>query len=139
MKESEFQKWILDAFDGDRNVKMFRRNVGAIRPERRDGKKGFIRFAEAGQSDLYGWIIEHHCPFCNRVQHGTHFEIEVKSEKGKLTEAQEKWIDFVLETNGIAFVIYPEKNDPIGLRDRILKKMFEMKCPQCVSKSKLNP
>ena len=137
MKESEFQKWILQAFNGDRNIKMFRRNVGAVRTEQSNGKKGFIRFAEAGQSDLWGWIDEHRCPFCNRRLFGTHFEIEVKNEKGKLTNAQRDWLEFVAEHCGIALEVHPEPNDPIGLRERILKMLIGQKCPVCVEKETL--
>ena len=133
MPESEFQKHILAAFDGDRNIKMFRRNIGGLTKE--NGQ--FIRFGQAGQSDLYGWIVEHRCPFCNRVQYATHFEIEVKSDKGTPTAAQLAWLNMVAENNGIAILIHPEKNDPIGLRERILKMMLGQKCPQCESKSQL--
>jgi len=56
MIESTFLKWILEAFEYDRNIFMFRRNVGAAKYEKANGKKGFIRFAEAGQSDLWGWM-----------------------------------------------------------------------------------
>ena len=118
---------------------MFRRNVGAIRTERSNGKKGFIRFAEAGQSDLYGWIVEHRCPSCNRVQWATHFEIEVKSENGKPTKTQLEWLAMVARNNGIAVLVYPEPSDPVGLHERILKLLVEQKCPDCVEKSKLNP
>ena len=128
-----FQRHILLAFAHDREVKIFRRNVGAHKTE--DGR--FIRFAEKGQSDLYGWILEHRCPFCNRVQWGTHFEIEVKSEKGKATKAQLEWLAMVAQNNGIAILVYPEPNDPIGLRDRIYKMLTGQKCPKCCEQSKL--
>jgi predicted Zn-ribbon and HTH transcriptional regulator len=131
MQESEFQKHILAAFDGDDNVKMFRRNVGGLT----DKNGQFIRFGQVGQSDLWGWIVEHRCPFCNRIQWGTHFEMEVKSDKGKATAAQLAWLKMVARNNGIAVLIHPERNDPIGLRERILKMLIGQKCPQCVSKS----
>ena len=133
ISESEFQRHILSVFDGDRNVKMFRRNVGATKT---DGGR-YVRFGQAGQSDLYGWIVEHRCPFCNKQQFGTHFEIEVKSDKGKPTAAQLAWLKMVAESNGIAVLIHPEPNDPIGLRERILEMLLEQKCPDCVSKSTL--
>ena len=136
MKESTFQKCILDAFAHDRNVKMFRRNVGGMK----DQKGQFVRFGQAGQSDLYGWIVEHRCPFCNRPQWGTYFAIEVKGldkngKPGKLTQAQADYLEMVSNTNGIAIVAYPEANDPIGLRERIYKLLVGSKCPQCVEKS----
>jgi len=131
MKESEFQKHILAAFAHDRRVMMYRRNVGAMK----DKQGNFVRFAQAGQSDLWGWIVEHRCPFCNRLQFGTHFEIEVKSDKGKPTPAQEQWLKNVAKYNGIAILVYPKPEDPIGLRERIYKELVGQKCPQCVAKS----
>jgi predicted Zn-ribbon and HTH transcriptional regulator len=131
MQESEFQKHILAAFDGDDIVKMYRRNVGGLT----DKNGQFIRFGQVGQSDLWGWIVEHRCPFCNRAQFGTHFEIEVKSDKGKPTAAQLAWLNMVAQNNGIAILIHPERNDPIGLRERVLKMLIGQKCPQCVSKA----
>jgi len=128
MSESTFQRYILAAFDGDENVKMFRRNVGGF-----EGKKGqYIRFGQSGQSDLWGWITEHRCLFCDRVQFGTHFEIEVKSDKGKPTQMQLNWLQMVAENNGIAILVHPEPTDPVGLRNRILKLILGTKCPQCV-------
>ena len=133
MTEIEFQKDILSAFDGDKNIKMFRRNVGMIKNDK--GRP--IRFGQVGQSDLYGWIVEHRCLFCNKVQFGTHFEIEVKSDKGKPTAAQLAWLKMVAQSNGIAILIHPKGNDPIGLRERVLKMLVGQECPQCVEKSKL--
>jgi predicted Zn-ribbon and HTH transcriptional regulator len=69
------------------------------------------------------------------LQFGTHFEIEVKSDKGKPTAAQLAWLNRVAKNNGIAVLIHPERNDPIGLRERVLKMLIGQKCPQCVSKS----
>jgi hypothetical protein len=139
MRETEFQKWILQAFEGDRNIKLFRRNVGAVRTEKSNGRKGFVRFAEAGQSDLWGWIVECRCPFCNSVQYGLHFEIEVKSEDGKLTDKQKEWLEMVAQNNGIAIVLRPIATDPVGLRERICRLLERQLCPKCVEKKKLNP
>ena len=133
MKESEFLRQILQAFQDDPNVKMFRRNVGMMKNDK--GRP--VRFGKVGMSDLFGWIDEHRCPFCNRRQFGTHFEIEVKNEKGKLTESQRDWLEFVAEHCGIALEVHPEPNDPIGLRERILKMLVGQKCPVCVEKETL--
>jgi len=105
----------------------------------KDDKGQFVRFGQAGQSDLWGWLVEHRCPFCNRAQYGVHFEIEVKSDKGKPTDAQLEWLAMVVKNNGIAFIVRPEPNDPIGLRERILKLLTGTKCPLCVERSKINP
>jgi len=55
ISESKLLRYVLDAFDGDENVKMFRRNVGGM--TKPDGQ--YVRFGFTGQSDLYGWIVEH--------------------------------------------------------------------------------
>ena len=136
MKEVEFQRYILSAFEHEPNIMMFRRNVGGMRKESESGKKSYVCFGEAGQSDLYGWIVEHRCRFCNKVQYGTHFEIEVKSDKGKPTATQLAWLNKVAQSNGIAILLYPKWNDPIGLRERVLKMLVGQKCPQCVARSK---
>jgi len=135
MKESEFQRHILKSFRNDPNIKMFRRNCGGM-----EDKKGqFVRFGEAGQSDLWGMIKEYRCPFCNRPQCGVHFEIELKSAKGTLTARQEKWIDFVKANNGIVIVLRPIESDPVGLYSRICRLLERHLCPKCVEQSKMNP
>ena len=106
MSESVFQREILKAFKDDPNIKVFRRNVGGM--EDKEGQ--FVRFGETGQSDLYGWVVEHRCSFCNRLQEGTHFEIELKSASGKLTPAQEKWLKMVAANNGMEFLILEWSN-----------------------------
>ena len=135
MSESVFQKEILKAFKDDPNIKMFRRNCGGM--EKEDGK--YVKFGEAGQSDLWGWIVTCYCPFCNRRCDGVHFEIELKSAKGILTTRQEKWIDFVMQNNGIAIVLRPIESDPVGLRKRICELLERHLCPKCVEQRKMTP
>ena len=135
MSESQFQKEILKAFKDDDNIKIFRRNVGGMR----DDNGQFVRFGEAGQSDLYGWIVQHWCPFCNRCCEGTHFEIELKSADGTLTPEQEKWLKMVAANNGIAIVLRPIEGDPVGLRDRICRLLERHLCPKCVEQRRMNP
>jgi predicted Zn-ribbon and HTH transcriptional regulator len=132
MKESEFLRHILQAFEYDSNIKMFRRNVGAHKTD--EGR--FIRFGEVGQSDIWGIIKECRCPFCNRQQWGIHFEIEVKSDSGQATKAQLEWLNMVAQNNGVAVLVKPERNDPIGLRERITKLLLDTKCPKCYENSR---
>jgi hypothetical protein len=127
VKETEFQRHILAAFDGDPNVKLYRRNVGGLKKD--DGQ--YIRFGQAGQADLYGWITEYRCSRCGTTLYGVHAEIEVKSDTGKPTPRQEAWLEMVRATNGIAILVYPEPNDPIGLGIRIWKLLTEQPCPHC--------
>ena len=133
ISESKFQKWVLDAFEHDRNVILFRRNVGAYKTE--DGR--FIRFSEKGQSDLWGIIKSFRCSQCNRLQEGVHAEIELKTGNNKLTIDQQEWLCTVADWNGIAICVYPAETDPIGLRDRIYKLITSSPCPQCYEKSLL--
>ncbi len=58
--------------------KVLRRNVGGLY----DKAGNYVAFAEKGQSDLYGWIIE------SRV----HFEFETKRPGEKPTPDQLTWL-----------------------------------------------
>jgi hypothetical protein len=58
-------------------IKLFRRNVGAMR----EGER-FIRFSTPGQSDLWGWDI----------RTGRHWEIEVKRPGNRPTPKQLEWL-----------------------------------------------
>jgi hypothetical protein len=134
--EHQFQKWILESFDGHRNIMLFRRNVGATAFETALGKRRFIRFSEAGQSDIWGIIKEYRCPRCNRLQWGVHFEIELKVGKNKLSAPQEKWIKKVAEFNGNALVLRPDGNEPVGIVNRLERLLYSFICPDCVAKGK---
>jgi len=127
VSEAELQKWILYAFEYDDNVWLFRRNVGAYKTE--GGR--FIRFAEKGQSDLWGIVKCHECPACGELQYGVHVEIEIKTDKGKLSKHQEDWLERMSEFNSIAIVVRPEEKDPIGLCERIKRIIYSIKCPKC--------
>ena len=134
MSESEFQRHVLAAFKDDPNIKIFRRNVGGMKDDNGD----YVRFGEAGQSDLWGWIVAYRCPSCNRLLEGIHFEIELKSGNGKLTEKQKNWLLFVAKNNGIAIELRPIETDPVGLYRRICQLLYRSACSVCCSKSKLN-
>jgi len=129
MKESELQKYILMAFQGDPDIRLWRRNVGAVVTD----NKRFIRFGVAGMSDLEGIIKELKCPQCGMINYGVHIEMELKGDDGRLSPHQKNWLEDTERYNGITLVIYPEPNDPIGLRERILKEIFAMRCPQCAA------
>jgi hypothetical protein len=130
--EHQFQKWILESFDGHRNIMLFRRNTGAAKIGER-----FIRFSEAGQSDIWGIIKEYRCPRCNRLQWGVHFEIELKVGKNKLSAPQEQWIRKVAEFNGNALVLRPDGNEPVGIVNRLERLLYSFICPDCVAKGKM--
>jgi len=133
MSESAFMKEILKAFKDDDNVLLRRQNVGGM--ENKNGD--YVKFGEVGQSDLWGIIKSHRCHFCNRLSQGIYLAIELKSEKGALSPAQELWLDMVNEYNGIYLVLRPIETDPIGLRGRIWRLIERKLCPTCFEKSKL--
>jgi len=138
INEHQFQKWILEAFAGHPNILMFRRNVGATAIKQPTGKSRFIRFSEAGQSDIWGIIKEYRCPACGRPQWGVHFEIELKSAKGVISKPQEEWLKTVAEWNGNVLVLRPEGREPFGIRERIERILYAFQCPECVRRSKID-
>jgi len=70
-----------------KGLMMFRRNVGGAKLQ--GGQ--FVRFAEAGQSDLYGWRPKR-----------LHYELEIKRPGGRVSEAQFDWIEKVRDSGAIA-------------------------------------
>jgi hypothetical protein len=134
MKEQELQKYILDIFKNDPDIKLWRRNVGAVVTDH----KKFIRFGIAGMSDLEGIIKELKCPQCGMINYGVHIEMELKGDGGKLSAHQKNWLEDTARYNGIAIVIYPAPDDPIGLRERVCRLLTNTKCPECYRKSKIN-
>lgn len=93
--EAEIQKACLQIF-GAYGWRAFRRNTGAMAGEYK-GKKRFVRFAEKGQADIYGWIPE------RGLGYAWPFECEVKRPGGKLSKAQEAWLIQCHEQGVIAF------------------------------------
>lgn len=133
MKERELQKYILDIFKDDPEIKLWRRNVGATIT---DNKK-FIRFGIAGMSDLEGIIKDHKCPLCGMISYGVHVEMELKGDQGKLSAHQKNWLEDTGKYNGIAIVVRPIETDPVGLRERLIREIEGQKCPTCYEKSKI--
>lgn len=100
-------------------------------PADSSGKKRFLRFSEAGQSDLWGLIREYKCPECGKMQYGVHVEIELKTSKGELSQNQSDWIKRVSEYNGIACVMRPNGNEPFGISLRMEEELYSSFCPEC--------
>ena len=105
ISEAEFLHMILDTFKDDRNILMFRRNVGGCKIKNESGNERYVRFGQPGMSDIEGIVKEYRCSFCNRLQHGVHFELEVKGTDGKLSSHQEKWLKHISEFNGILNIL----------------------------------
>lgn len=91
--EKLIQQEILYYLHLQKAVKFFwRNNTGAVKAQYK-GKSRFIRFGEAGLSDILGIMND-----------GKFLAIEVKTEKGILTQKQLEFIERILEAKGIAFV-----------------------------------
>jgi hypothetical protein len=143
IKEHDFQKQILSAFEKHPNIMLYRRNTGAVKFDNPNGGKRFVKFSEAGQSDLWGIISEYRCPFCNKKQYGVHVEIELKRvrlKSGKnVTELQRAWLHKVADYNGIVLVLFAQDYEGmriLDLRKQIEKWLYQSKCPECVTKEK---
>ncbi|MGI5831401.1 MAG: hypothetical protein ACOX6D_02550 [Thermoguttaceae bacterium] len=112
--EKEVVNAVQNHFDAEPNVKVFRRNVGAVTLDDR-----FVKFAQAGQADLWGIIKELRCPHCGDVlATGVHLEIECKSATGRLTPAQNEFLKFIRNSGGVAVIAQPvpTADDPTGFR-----------------------
>jgi len=133
MQEAELQREILNAFEYDSNIKIFRNNTGMIKAE----NKRLVRFGQVGSADILGIVKHFRCKRCNASQDGVFLAIEVKSDKGKVTEHQQKWLDTISNFNGICMVIKPEPDDPVHLKQRIEQKIYSSICPSCYEKGVL--
>ena len=137
MSEKGFLKYIKDAFEFDDDLQLHRRNVGAT--QTKGGR--FVRFGEAGQSDLFGTLASWTCPCCGRRREGVTVEIEVKGidktgKRGVLSPAQKRWQETVRKNNGVAITVYPVEEDliPGRLRMRIWRLIARELCQQCYGK-----
>ena len=91
--ENQIQQEILYFLHLVPAVKFFwRNNTGAVKAQYK-GKSRFIRFGEAGLSDILGILND-----------GKFLAIEVKTAKGKLTEKQEDFLNTVIRANGVGFI-----------------------------------
>lgn len=121
---------VLSFFQFDRNAQFFRRNVGAVKVGNR-----FVSFGEKGQSDIWGVFRKTVCPVCGKTTGiGVHVEIECKAFKGRLTDEQKRWLEFLPKFGAIAVVAQPDRpdGDPEGLKavDEMLAHLHERACPK---------
>jgi len=127
MREAELQREILNAFEYDPNIKLFRNNTGMIKAE----NKRLVRFGQVGSADLLGIVKHFRCKKCDASQDGVFLAIEVKSDKGKVTELQKRWQETISKYSGIVLVVRPEPDDPVYLRRRIEQQIYSRICPHC--------
>ena len=130
--ESEVMKAIKNYFAYDKNVRIFRRNVGAMKKEGH-----VIHFGEAGQADYWGIVRHTTCPGCHRiVRTGVHLEIEAKKADGKVTALQWEWLKRSQEAGAITAIVIPRPTDedPAGFSAvrATLEKIDKEVCPDCL-------
>ncbi|MGB4498522.1 MAG: VRR-NUC domain-containing protein [Methylococcaceae bacterium] len=81
------------------NVRVFRNNVGALKTE--TGQ--LVRFGlEKSSSDLIGFRSIKITPDMVGKTIAQFVSIEIKTEKGKPTDGQKRWLDMILKFGGIA-------------------------------------
>jgi len=136
MTEGAFQKTLLDCFKNHRNIALYRRNVGVMRPERADGGTGFVRIGQAGQCDIFGFVKSYRCPTCNALQAGIALELELKRDGKKPTKLQQQWIDHCRHFNVIAFYLTPSMlgDNPYEWASRLERMIYSCSCPACVER-----
>ena len=90
-REKEVQAACLQWLCTLPEVRVWRRNVGAMAGRSVAGKSWYVKFGEAGMSDLEG------------MMHGIHLEIEIKRSGKKPTLDQYRWLEEIRRFGGIAF------------------------------------
>ena len=90
--EKTIQKSGIEILQAEFPIKLFRRNVAGFTAEH-NGKKRYIKCAEPGQADTYGWV----------KTTGQHIEIEWKRPGEVPTLAQYIWLQECHKTGAIAF------------------------------------
>ena len=75
--------------------------------------KRYVKSGVAGQADIYGFV---------RAKGKTiHVEIEVKTQKGKLSVAQKKWRD-MCKTLGVPWILARDPEEACKMLDRLLSE-----------------
>lgn len=106
-RESKIQRAIVVRLDR-LGVRLFRRNVGAMA----DKAGNFVRFAAAGQADLWG---------CLPASHGArHVEIEVKRPGNKPTPNQFAWLREMTARGCVAYWA-----DDAGVAERVMRAVLD--------------
>lgn len=93
VKEKDIQKQILE-YLSYRHIFCWRNNSGAFKYEGKS-KMNYVRYGLKGSSDILGIMPD-----------GRFLAIEVKNDKGKLSEAQEIFLKVIKDNKGVAFVAH---------------------------------
>lgn len=131
LPEKQIVNAVKHYFALDPNVRVWRRNTGAVESQNR-----FVRFGEPGMSDFFGIVREVRCPRCGKIlRRGVHLEIECKRYGGRLTAEQKNYLETVKKMGGIAVVAipYPTETDPTGFASlkTTLRSVSSERCDKC--------
>ena len=100
--ETKLQQEIRLALGTIPSLRLFRNQVGQL-PDPRTGR--FVQFGLAkGSSDLVGFKTIKITPEMIGQEVAQFVSIEIKTERGKLTEVQENWLQKVKSSGGIVGV-----------------------------------
>lgn len=131
--EREVVKAVLNVLALNRNIRVWRRNTGALPA---DNGKRFIRFGVPGMSDIFGIIQTMRCPVCGRLTgRGVHLEIECKRYGGRLSQAQKDFLATIKKYGGKTLVAIPNPTDedPTGFRAiyEVIARLDKETCVEC--------
>ena len=100
--ETKLQQEIRLALGRIPSLRLFRNQVGQL-PDPRTGR--YVQFGLAkGSSDLVGFKTIKITPEMINQEVAVFVSIEIKTERGKLTEVQENWLQKVKSSGGIVGV-----------------------------------
>ena len=101
-QETVLQQNIRLALGQEKNLRLFRNQVGQL-PDPTTGR--YIQFGLAkGSSDLVGFKTVKITPEMINQEVAVFVSIEIKTERGKLTEVQQNWLQKVKSSGGIVGV-----------------------------------
>lgn len=125
MKEGNIQRTIQLFLSRFQNVRLFRNNVGqGWVGQLISNKNGTVTLANArplhaglcdGSSDLIGWKTVEITPEMVGQKIAVFTAVEIKTEKGRPTEAQNNFLSVVNRSGGIGFVARNENEAARGL------------------------
>lgn len=121
MKESNIQQDVrLTLSKG--GVVTFRNNQGAYEDDR--GRWVKYGVGQPGGSDLIGWKATVVTPDMVGKPIAIFAAVEVKTEHGRVTEAQQNFIDQVKKAGGIAGVVRSAEDAELLLKQQLLKRQI---------------
>ena len=125
MKEGNIQRTIQLFLSRFQNVRLFRNNVGqGWVGQLISNKNGTVTLANArplhaglcdGSSDLIGWKTIEITPEMVGQKIAVFTAVEIKTEKGRPTEAQNNFLSVVNRSGGIGFIARNENEAVRGL------------------------